>query len=187
MDILGFRRIASKAHPENIGSNIVSGALYEWYRHGKLSVFGYLVYFLVGCAAWPTSLHFMGPSVWIAVVLASVLSDVTALFFGRTMGRHHLPIFLNNHKSYEGVAGQIIGGIIGIIITAMLFSVAVAWWWGLAIGLLSAAGDLANSFTKRRLAINDWGDTIPGHGGVMDRFASLNAVLIGMTVLQILT
>lgn len=166
---------------------IASCALYEWMGRGKLSVFGYLVYFLVGCTLWPIALHFMGPSVWIAVVLASVLSDVTAFFFGKTMGRHPLPNFLNNHKSYEGVVGQIVGGVVGIIVTSLLFDVATAWWWGLAIGLLSAAGDLVNSFTKRKLMIDDWGTTIPGHGGVMDRFASLNAVLVGMTLLQILT
>ena len=162
---------------------IASSALYEWHKCGKLSVSGYLIYFLVGCTLWPISLHFMGPSLWIAVVLASVLSDVTAFFFGKTMGRHHLPTFFNTHKSYEGVVGQIVGGVVGILITGMLFDVAVPLWWGLAIGLLSAGGDLANSFTKRKLAIDDWGNTIPGHGGVMDRFASLNAVLVGMTLL----
>lgn len=161
---------------------ILVSALYEWSRYGKVLVIGYFAYFIIGCIAWPLSVYVMGPSLWMTIVLASVLSDVGAFFFGKTLGRHYLPNFLNNHKSYEGVFGQIIGGVIGILITSLLFGVAIAWWWGLAIGLLSAAGDLVNSFSKRKLKIDDWGNTIPGHGGVMDRFSSLNAVLIGMTL-----
>lgn len=162
-----------------VAALIVLGALYEWRRHGKVSVAGYLVYFIVGCAAWPVSLHLVDSNLWIVIILASVLSDVAAFFFGKTMGRHHLPSFLNNHKSYEGVIGQIVGGVIGVMITSILFNLATAWWLGIVIGALSAVGDLANSFTKRKLGIDDWGNTIPGHGGVMDRFSSLNAVLIG--------
>ncbi|MFZ3009957.1 MAG: phosphatidate cytidylyltransferase [Candidatus Microsaccharimonas sp.] len=162
---------------------IMIGALYEWGRCGKVSVVGYLIYFLTGCIAWPVSVHLMGSSLWVSIVLASVVSDVMAFFFGKTLGRHHLPKFLNNRKSYEGVLGQLVGGVIGVMITNILFGVEVVWWWGLVIGLLSTVGDLVNSFTKRKLAIDDWGNTIPGHGGVMDRFSSLNAVLIGAALL----
>ena len=164
---------------------IVVGALYEWSKRGKAFVFGYLIFFLIGCIVWPLSLHYLGNTVWIAIVLASVVSDVAAFFLGKSLGRHHLPKYLNSRKSYEGVVGQLVGGVVGIMITGILFGIETAWWWGISIGVLSTVGDLANSFTKRKLLIDDWGNTIPGHGGVMDRFSSLNAVLIGATVLSL--
>ena len=46
------------------------------------------------------------------------------------------------------------------------------------IGLASAMGDLINSIVKRRLKIKDWGNTIPGHGGILDRMSSLSFAFI---------
>ena len=162
---------------------IAAGSVYEWVRHGKASVSWYLVFIIVGCIVIPLSLVVMSSRLWMTVVMASVLSDVFAFFFGKTIGYHYLPYSLNNRKTVEGVIGQIIGGVIGIMITSTLFGASIPWWLGLSVGLLSASGDLANSFAKRKLDITDWGKTIPGHGGVMDRFSSLNAVIIGTTLL----
>ena len=164
---------------------VAIGSVYEWKRHGKLSVGWYLIYFLIGCVMVPVSLSVLGPRLWMAVLMAAVLSDVTAFFAGKALGRHRLPASLNDQKSIEGVIGQIVGGFIGISITSGLFNVAAPGSVGLFIGLLCAGGDLMNSFIKRKLHINDWGHTIPGHGGVMDRFSSLYVALIGTTLLFI--
>jgi phosphatidate cytidylyltransferase len=49
-----------------------------------------------------------------------------------------------------------------------------------ALGAGSALGDLTNSYVKRKLAIDEWGRAIPGHGGILDRFSSMagSAVLV---------
>jgi phosphatidate cytidylyltransferase len=55
----------------------------------------------------------------------------------------------------------------------------------LALSVFAQAGDLFESFLKRRFHAKDSGHLIPGHGGLMDRLdgfvtASVAAALIGL-------
>lgn len=119
------------------------------------------------------------------VCVISVLSDVTAFFLGNYMGRHRLPRWINNHKSWEGVLGQLLGAAIGAVLAWGVLHTTLPLLLVVAIGVASAAGDLMNSIAKRSLSIKDWGQTIPGHGGMLDRMSSLSAALaIGLWLLK---
>lgn len=109
---------------------------------------------------------------------ASVLSDVAAFFIGNFYGRHHLPERFNAHKSWEGVAGQLIGAVIGVALIRICIDSDISWWLALPIGIGAALGDLANSYVKRKEGIKDWGASLPGHGGYLDRFASLSGSIV---------
>jgi len=39
--------------------------------------------------------------------------------------------------------------------------------------IIAQCGDLIASFIKRNCYIKDFGNTIPGHGGILDRFDSI--------------
>jgi len=108
------------------------------------------------------------------ISFASVLSDVCAFFFGKYLPKHSLPHWINPGKSWEGVAGQVIGAFVGAALLYIATGIEASWLLILAIGVASAAGDLFNSVVKRKLDIKDWGNTIPGHGGVLDRMSSLS-------------
>ena len=43
-------------------------------------------------------------------------------------------------------------------------------WIGISVALLSQYGDLTASWIKRRMGIKDFGNILPGHGGLLDRF-----------------
>jgi Predicted CDP-diglyceride synthetase/phosphatidate cytidylyltransferase len=111
------------------------------------------------------------------VGFSSVMSDVCAYFLGSFSGRFKLPQWINNSKSWDGVFGQIAGAILGFYLITLPISPAPPFSLALIIGVSSAIGDLTNSIVKRRLGIKDWGNTIPGHGGVLDRFASLSLAI----------
>lgn len=151
----------------------------EFFRqHNFRKSWWYFVYFMAALAGWIGSVAAINPQeLWMALTLSSVFSDVIAFFMGNYMGKHHFPQSINPRKSYEGAAGQIIGGILGAMLFGSLFGVEIPLWVGGLIGVASLVGDLLNSVAKRLLNIKDWGNTIPGHGGVMDRFSSLNFAL----------
>lgn len=114
----------------------------------------------------------------LTVGFASVMSDVMAFFWGNYFGRHALPEQFNASKSWEGVAGQIAGAFVGVALVLLVLGVDAAWWLAIPIGVGAAAGDLANSYVKRRLGIKDWSQRLPGHGGYLDRFASLSGSIM---------
>lgn len=112
-------------------------------------------------------------NVLLLVGFSSVLSDICAYFFGNFFGRHKLPIWINQNKSWDGVAGQLIGAAIGFLLIVPIIQPTPHIALAVLIGVASAIGDILNSIVKRQVGIKDWGMTIPGHGGVLDRFASL--------------
>jgi phosphatidate cytidylyltransferase len=112
----------------------------------------------------------------LVAVVGPWISDSGAYFAGRLLGRHPLFPNLSPKKTVEG-------GIGGVLLT----TVAVGWFmydflgfgtveaalWGLAISILSQAGDLFESILKRILDLKDLGRALPGHGGILDRIDSL--------------
>lgn len=102
-------------------------------------------------------------------------TDTFAYFVGRSLGRHKLAPALSPKKTIEGSLGGLAGG--------MLMGAAFGTWihlplqHGLAIGAIAGVvgqlGDLFESAMKRELGVKDFGNLMPGHGGILDRFDSL--------------
>lgn len=162
---------------------LLAACLAEWYRVSRRQppplrrVLAAYICLVVVCLG-----HFYGLGVAYApalmpllavLCLTSVLSDVGAFFMGNYMGRHTLPAWLNDSKSWEGVAGQLLGALLGIVLVKLYVVPEIPAWLCVPIGIGSALGDLANSYAKRLAGIKDWSQAIPGHGGFIDRLASL--------------
>ncbi len=111
----------------------------------------------------------------LAVVICSWVCDTAAYFTGVSLGRHKLAPVLSPNKSVEGAVGGTVASIIGGVILALLTGGTI-WKFVILTGAGSVAsqfGDLFASGLKRSRGIKDFGDLIPGHGGVLDRFDSV--------------
>lgn len=114
------------------------------------------------------------------VIVAFVLTwcyDSGAYFTGKWLGRHKLFPSISPSKTLEGMIGGIGFSILGIVVTKELFAsyLTIPKAIGLAVlaSLVGQLGDLVESMIKRDVRIKDSSKTIPGHGGVLDRFDSL--------------
>ncbi|MBQ9961727.1 MAG: phosphatidate cytidylyltransferase [Firmicutes bacterium] len=116
-----------------------------------------------------------GAIIWL-VFLAAFGTDIMAYFTGMALGKHKLCPNLSPKKSVEGA----VGGVAGSVILCAIF----AWIVDpgqlvlcLAIGffgsIVAQLGDLSASAFKRQMGIKDYGNLIPGHGGILDRFDSV--------------
>ena len=118
--------------------------------------------------------------VWL-IFISAWGSDTCAYCTGMLIGKHKLPNELSPKKSIEGCIGGIVGSALLGFIYATIFKEQLAMehvqWIFAVIGafgsVLSQIGDLAASAIKRNYQIKDYGQLIPGHGGILDRFDSI--------------
>ncbi len=116
-----------------------------------------------------------GILVWL-IFLTAFGTDSLAYFAGYAFGKHKLCPDISPKKTIEGSIGGTLGsillcGIFGYFVIPELFIHCL--FIGLLGGVVSQLGDLTASVFKRKLDIKDYGNLIPGHGGILDRFDSV--------------
>ncbi len=116
--------------------------------------------------------------------IMAFLPDTGAYFVGRKFGKHKLAPVISPKKTIEGVIGGAASGILGMLLYtavmdfgfAMDVNYGYAVIYGVAAAVGSVMGDLSFSVIKRQTGIKDYGNLIPGHGGVLDRLDSMMVV-----------
>jgi phosphatidate cytidylyltransferase len=149
---------------------------------------------LVLVPAWLalSQLHTHDPQLMLFLLLLVVAADVGAYFGGRRFGRHKLAPRVSPGKTWEGVAGGIVGAAIIALIGVAWLDMPLLPFAGLCIivVLASIVGDLTESLFKRHAGLKDSGSLLPGHGGVLDRVDSITAAapvfLVGLQALGLL-
>jgi CDP-diglyceride synthetase len=119
--------------------------------------------------------------VWL-ILICSWGCDTCAYCVGMLFGKHKLAPLLSPKKSIEGAIGGIagaalLGAIYAVVVNNYLESgknTIIIYAIICAVGaVISQVGDLAASAIKRNHDIKDYGNLIPGHGGILDRFDSV--------------
>ncbi|MBQ9827370.1 MAG: phosphatidate cytidylyltransferase [Lachnospiraceae bacterium] len=157
---------------------------YPKYKINKVSfiIFGFiytgvLVSFLYCIRQLPYGQYFMP-----LVFIGAWVNDVGAYFVGVKFGKHHFAPVLSPHKSLEGLFGglafsALVGALYGFIVNIINkdFGTHVLLFAGISLvsAAVSVLGDLSASAIKRDRGLKDYGNIIPGHGGILDRCDSL--------------
>ncbi len=120
-----------------------------------------------------------GLPAWLLLAIgATWAADVGAYVVGSLAGRRKIAPRISPGKTWEGTFGGFGAAALAVLGIAALFGLgrpeaAVA---AVAIGPVAFAGDLLESWLKRRAGVKDSGSLFPGHGGMLDRLDSLLAV-----------
>jgi phosphatidate cytidylyltransferase len=110
------------------------------------------------------------------ILLLTWASDTGGYFAGTLFGKTKLFLRISPKKSWEGFVG---GAILALFIAYLIseyVSIFPMWKW-MTVGILTVIagtyGDLVESLFKRSINIKDSGESLPGHGGFLDRFDAL--------------
>ena len=113
-------------------------------------------------------------------------SDTGAYFVGCAVGKHKMAPVISPKKTWEGAVGGVVVCLICMLLVGKAFELLIP---GASVNYLSLAllapfasvisiiGDLSASLVKRQFGIKDFGNIMPGHGGVLDRFDSVLFVM----------
>ncbi|MDP2825808.1 MAG: phosphatidate cytidylyltransferase [Sulfuritalea sp.] len=163
---------------------------FKWTLAGN-DFFGYLIGALVILPTWAAMVALHAVSTWLMLAAMALVwvADISAYFAGRAFGKHKLAPTISPGKTWEGVAGAMVGVMIYGAIVLSFSPLAVlltdklplaAPLLGLLLILLTAVsvmGDLFESLLKRQAGIKDSSGLLPGHGGVLDRIDALTSTL----------
>ncbi len=154
---------------------------------------------LLGLVGWivvfPTAFALIvhrqtGPWFLIALMAIVWVADIAAYFAGKRFGRHKLAPAVSPGKTWEGVAGALLGvslyaaGCVMLIGHLQNGSVGAALpmlpgfvLLFVVLAALAIVGDLFESWMKRGVGVKDSSNLLPGHGGVLDRIDALTSTL----------
>jgi phosphatidate cytidylyltransferase len=148
----------------------LAGALYT----GGLLGYAPLLAALANRAGAAGAFHWL-----LMVLLGTAACDTGAYFVGSLFGKRKLIPHISPGKTWEGLAGGVLGAVVAALALSSLLglSVPLAIVLGLVVCAAAVSGDLCESLLKRAAGVKDSGHIIPGHGGVLDRVDSILFVL----------
>ncbi len=117
----------------------------------------------------------------ILIFLGAWMPDTFAYFSGMLFGKHKLIPKVSPKKTVEGSIGAVVGAVLSFVVYGLVLSNYFGYtvhypaliFLSLLCGVVAQFGDLSASVIKREWGKKDFGNLIPGHGGILDRVDSL--------------
>ncbi|NOR62508.1 MAG: phosphatidate cytidylyltransferase [Rhodobacteraceae bacterium] len=130
----------------------------------------------------------LGPVLWLVGVV--IASDVGGYFAGRMLGGPKFWPAISPKKTWSGTAGgwalALVYGVFYKLVMGADITVLDAMLYSVLLAMAAQAGDLFESWLKRKAGIKDASNLIPGHGGLLDRFDGLLAATSLFMLLHLL-
>ncbi len=135
-----------------------------------------------------------GGYLFMLVFIGAWITDIFAYFTGFLMGKHKLIPDVSPKKTVEGSVGGILFCTLAFVGFAFVYNQfllpdggqALSWVLMIPVGVVASVvsqiGDLSMSVLKRNYGLKDFGWLFPGHGGILDRFDSVIAVSVLLSV-----
>ncbi|MGZ5498604.1 MAG: phosphatidate cytidylyltransferase [Candidatus Aminicenantales bacterium] len=105
------------------------------------------------------------------------LGDTGAFFIGKPFGRHKMTPIASPNKSWEGSAGGFLFAVGGALLARSLLlpsvPFATAVLTAIVVNAAAQVSDPLESLFKRAVGVKDSSNSLPGHGGFLDRIDSL--------------
>ncbi len=121
------------------------------------------------------------------IVFFTMLVDVSAYFIGSIIGG---PKIMPNISPNKTVAGCIGGLVVPIFFCTIIFfknsNITNIIYLSFLFSFISQVGDFIESGFKRYCCVKDSSNIIPGHGGLFDRFDSILALIIFVSIIKLL-
>lgn len=157
---------------------------YPKYRAKQVMASFFGVFYVAVMLSYIYQIRILDNGMYLAflIFICSWGCDTCAYCVGKLIGKHKMSPKLSPKKSVEGG----IGGVVGTALLAALYCFVFRNAMGIGAkditviaviaavaGMISMVGDLTASAIKRNYDIKDYGQLIPGHGGILDRFDSM--------------
>lgn len=113
--------------------------------------------------------------IWL-VFITAFATDTFAYFIGVKFGKKKLCPNLSPKKSVEGSIAGVLGSLIVTIVFSFILKLDnkfMLYILSVICSIMAQFGDLTASRIKRVAGVKDYGNIIPGHGGILDRFDSI--------------
>ncbi|MBE7010764.1 MAG: phosphatidate cytidylyltransferase [Ruminococcaceae bacterium] len=126
-------------------------------------------------------MHEHGVALLFLAFVGAWMPDIFAYFSGKLLGKKKLIPAISPNKTIAGSVGAIVGCVLMFLVYALIVSLGFGYRvyylpliiLALLCGVFAQFGDLTASVVKRACGVKDFGNLIPGHGGMTDRVDSL--------------
>jgi phosphatidate cytidylyltransferase len=121
--------------------------------------------------------HEYGPPYLYLLAAIVFLGDTGAFFIGKPLGKHKMTPTASPNKSWEGSAGGFLFAVLGAVAARFLLlpevPLATIALTALVVHAAAQVSDPFESLFKRAVGVKDSSNSLPGHGGFLDRIDSL--------------